>query len=87
MFDDLVSGQIPQKNVIHAPWEKLLDAFILMCAGGTAMSPCENIIRPDIALQQAFGRRFSASSSQIQDTLDACTPETVTDLQQANERV
>ena len=73
-----------KKKVFHTPWEKLIDTLALILAGGTAMSQLETLIRPDSAVQQAFGRWHSASSSQIQDTLDACTPETVSGLQQAN---
>lgn len=57
---------------------------MLIVAGGTAMSQFETLIRSDPAVQHAFGRWPSASSSQIQDTLTACTAQTVHDLQQAN---
>jgi hypothetical protein len=77
----------PKKKVIHAPWEKLLDAFMLIVAGGTAMSQFETLIRSDPAVQHAFGRWSSASSSQVQDTLDACTTKTVSDMQQANGQI
>jgi hypothetical protein len=60
---------------------------MLIFAGGTAMSQVETLIRPDRAVQQAFGRWQCASSSQIQDTLDACSAETVRGLQQANGQV
>lgn len=77
----------PKKKVVHAAWEKLLDALVLILAGGTAMNQIETILLPEKAVQVAFGRDQCAHSSGIQDTLDACTPETLKELQQANERL
>ncbi len=48
------------------------------------MNQVETILRPDKAVQLAFGRDQCAHSSIIQDTLDACTPETVSHLQHLN---
>lgn len=48
------------------------------------MSQIESLIRPDKAVQRAFGRRDCASSSEIQKFLDSCLPEAVSAFQQAN---
>jgi hypothetical protein len=78
---------LPKKKGIHAPWEKLLDTLMLILAGGTAMNQVETLLRPDKALQWSFGRQQCAHSSIIQETRDACTTETVSSLQAANERL
>jgi hypothetical protein len=56
-------------------------------AGGTAMNQIDTLVFPDTALQRAFGREHCAHSSVVQNTLDACTPDTVSHLQQANMRL
>lgn len=71
----------------YAPWEKLLEAFVLILAGGTAMNQIDTILRPDTAVQLAFGLTQCAHSSGVQRTLDACSFPTVASLQQANERL
>ena len=48
------------------------------------MNQMETILLPEKAVQVAFGRTACAHSSVVQNTLDACTSETVTGLQQAN---
>jgi hypothetical protein len=77
----------PKKKVVHAPWEKLIDTLALIFAGGTAMNQLETLIRPDHAVQLAFGRKHCAHSSEIQRLLTACTAETVTHLKEANRQV
>jgi len=56
-------------------------------AGGTAMTQIDTLIRPDKALQLAFGRWQCASSSEIQKSLDRCDSEAVSLLQAANRRL
>lgn len=76
-----------KKKIVSAPWEKLIDTLALILAGGTAMKQLDTIIRPDKAVQLAFGRDHCASSSEVQKLLDRCTSETVSQFQQANEQV
>jgi|SRR5579884_3767827 len=74
---------IPQKTVRYAPTDKLYDAFIALLAGAQGLVEINHRLRADPALQAAFGRRACAEQSVVQDTLDACTEETVGQLQQA----
>ena len=60
---------------------------MVIMAGGTAMTQADTLIRPDKALQMAFGRWQCASSSGIQRCLDRCSSESVSHLQQANRRL
>jgi hypothetical protein len=74
---------IAQKTVRYAPAEKLYDAFIALLAGAHGLVELNGCLRPDAALQAAFGRTGCAEQSVVQDTLDACTDETVSQLEAA----
>jgi hypothetical protein len=71
---------IAQKTITHTPTDKLYDAFITILAGAHGIVEVNTRLRSDAALQQAFGRNACADQSTIQDTLNACTPENVTEL-------
>src|SRR3954465_14228788 len=75
--------QIRQKTIKHTPADKLYDAFISLLAGAHGLVEINTRLRSDPALQKAFGRSACAEQSVVQETLDACTPENVTQLQHA----
>src|SRR5512136_1781524 len=75
--------QIKQKVREHEPLDKLLDCFINMLAGGAGLVEINLTVRPDIAVQRAFGRQTCAEQSTISDTLNACTPDNVQQLRSA----
>ncbi len=75
--------QIKQKVRHHRPLDKLLDCFINLLAGGAGLIEINRLVRPDVALQRAFGRQTCAEQSTISDTLNACTPENVHQLRTA----
>jgi hypothetical protein len=75
--------QIAQKTILHAPTDKLFDAFITILAGAHGIVEVNTRLRADLALQQAFGRSACADQSTIQDTLNACTAQNVTELTDA----
>jgi hypothetical protein len=68
---------IPQKQVKDHPMEKLYDLWIAMLAGLERTVELNSVLRADGALQRAFGRSRCAEQSVVQQTLDACTPETI----------
>ena len=74
---------IPQKTIKYPPVEKLYDALITILAGAHGLVEVNTRLRSDVALQRAFGRRACAEQSVVQDTLDASTATTVTQMQQA----
>jgi hypothetical protein len=76
-------AHIPQKTVRFTPSDKLYDAFIALLAGAQGLVEINGRLRPDPALQAAFGRCGCAEQSVVQDTLDACTEETVEQLEAA----
>ena len=75
--------RIPQKTVRYSPTDKLYDAFIALLAGAQGLVEINGRLRPDPALQAAFGRTACAEQSVVQDTLDACSDETVAQLEAA----
>src|SRR5437588_5991737 len=75
--------RLAQKTVKHSPIDKLYDAFISMLAGAHGLVEINTRLRSDPGLQRAFGRSCCAEQSVVQETLDACTAENVTQLQHA----
>ena len=75
--------KIAQKTVKYAPTEKLLDGYINILAGAHGTVEINKRVRPDRAVQAAFGRTGCAEQSVVQDTLDACTAENVEQMHQA----
>jgi hypothetical protein len=74
---------VAQKTVRYRPADQLYDAFIALLAGAQGRVEIKGRLRPDPALQAACGRTACAEQSVVQDTLDACTDETVTPLEPA----
>lgn len=74
---------IKQKVRQHQPLDKLLDCFINLLAGGAGLIDINRLVRPDVAVQRAFGRQTCAEQSTISDTLNACTAENVQQLRTA----
>jgi hypothetical protein len=75
--------KIKQKVLKHKPLEKLLDCLINILAGGTGLVETNTRVRPDRAVQRAFGRASCAEQSTISDTLNVCTSQNVQELRQA----
>jgi len=75
--------QIAQKTVKYTPPDKLLDAFISLLAGAQGLGEINKRVKADVGLQRAFGRTGCAEQSVVQETLDACTAENVTQMEQA----
>jgi hypothetical protein len=79
--------RIPQKTVKYTPADKLYDCFIGILAGAKGVADIERVLRADPALQVAFGRTACAEQSTLQDTLDACTPETTAQMEAAMDQL
>lgn len=74
---------IRQKVLRHRPLDKLLDCLINILAGGTGLVEINTRVRPDHALQLAFGRSACAEQSTVSETLNACTPDNVAQMRTA----
>ncbi len=78
---------IHQKSIRYRPLDKLLDGFIMMLAGGRGITGINTRVRPDAALQAAFGRDGCADQSTVSATFNACAAENVQQLRQAVETI
>ncbi len=79
--------QLPMRTVDYTPTAKLEDCLISMLAGCTAIQQINVRLRPDRILARAWRREQFAEQSTIADTLDACTAETIQQLQQVHLRL
>lgn len=75
--------KIKQKVRQHEPLDKLLDCLINILAGGGGVVEVNTRVRPDRALQAAFGRTSCAEQATISTTLNACSAENVAQLRAA----
>lgn len=75
--------RIKQKVRKYSANEKLLDCFITILAGGRGLYESNLRVRPDQAVQQAFGRSGCAEQSTISDTLNACQASDIQAMRQA----
>ena len=76
--------QIPQKTVKDSPMDKLMDLLITLLCGAHGIVQINTLLRADPGLQRAFGRLRCSEQSVAQETLNACTPENVQQMQQAS---
>jgi hypothetical protein len=79
--------KIKQKILQHRPTDKLKDAWISMLAGAKSLVELNTLVRPDKALQQAFGREDCADQSTVSETLNSCDEVNVKQMRQANKRI
>ncbi len=79
--------KIPQKTIRHTPLQKLTDAFVAILSGARGLVEINTRVRSDAALQRAFGRDGCAEQSVVQETLNACTPQTVTQMERAVDEI
>src|SRR5438874_1375978 len=75
--------RIAQKTVKHTPIDKVYDAFISRLSGAHGLVEINTRLRSDPTLQAAFGREACAEQSVVQETLDRCTAENVSQMEQA----
>lgn len=76
--------KIHQKQVRYAPTEKLYHGFVGILAGARSMVELNKQIRSDLGVQKAFGFQTGcAEQSVVQNTLDACSSENVTQMHAA----
>ena len=88
VFEPIHQGvSIDQKNVVYRPTDKLVFAAIGMLSGAQTVSEINTTVRPDTVLLNAFGYSRCADQSVIQQTLDAATETTVSELEAALNRI
>jgi len=79
--------KIKQKVMTHTPTDKLLDCLINILAGGEGVVEINPRVRPDRALQTAFGRTACADQSGVSATLNACSEATIMQMREALARI
>jgi hypothetical protein len=79
--------QIAQKTVKDQPIDKLYDGWIAILAGAHGLVEINSRLRAEPALQGAFGRSRCAEQSVVQQTLDACTPQNVQQMEEALDEI
>ena len=79
--------KIKQKTVKDSPMDKITDGLITILAGGKGLVEANKRVRPDGALQRAFGRERCAEQSVISQTFDACDEENVIQMAQAQRAI
>ena len=84
-FFDVLSEHalIKQKTIRPSTRGEIIDAFQGMLASARGLVEINTRLRSDTALQRASGRKECAEQSVVEETLDACTQESVAQLQQA----
>lgn len=76
---------LPIKTVSHAPSDKVLEALVLILAGGRATAQADLLLRPNCLLAQAWGQAQFAQQSTLSEALDAFDDSGLTHLQTAFE--
>ncbi len=85
VLDPLAEVTLPIKVITHTPTDKIIEALVLILAGGRATSQADLLLRPNLGLAQAWGQVQFAQQSTLADTLDAFEPCSVTQLRHAFE--
>ena len=76
---------LPIKSLFHQPGEKLIEALVLILAGGRATSQVDLLLRPNLSLARAWGQKQFAQQSTLADTLDAFDDSSIASLRAAFE--
>jgi len=81
----LLEVNLPIKTVDHTPGDKLVEALALILAGGRSTSQIDLLLRPNLALAQAWGQKQFSQQATLARTLDAFDAESIGSLRQAFE--
>ncbi|HEX9597516.1 MAG TPA: hypothetical protein VF982_11600 [Anaerolineales bacterium] len=73
VLEPLLHVKLPIKTLTHTPAEKLVEAVVLILAGGRATYQADRLLRPNLGLARAWGQAEFAQQSTLADTLDALT--------------
>ncbi len=76
---------LPMKTLTHSPGDKLIEALVLVLAGGRATAQADLLLRPNRGLAQAWGQSQFAQQSTLADTLDAFDETSLATLRTAAE--
>ena len=83
----LTSVALPIKTFDYEPADKVLEALVLILAGGRATYQIDLLLRPNCTLAQAWGQPQFAQQATVARTLDAFGDERVAQLRDAFELI
>ena len=78
---------LPIKTLDHSPVEKLIEAVVLILAGGRATSQADLLLRPNRWLARGWGQDQFAQQATLADTLDAFDQSSIASLRTAFEMI
>lgn len=87
LLEPLKDVDVPIKTVTHSPTDKIIEALVLILAGGRATNQIDLLLRPNRGLAQAWGQTQFAQQSTFADTLDAFSPASLAQLRCAFETI
>jgi hypothetical protein len=87
VLEPLNKVTLPIKTIDHSPGDKLIEALLLILAGGRATSQADLLLRPNRGLAHAWGQSQFAQQSTLADTLDAFDETSFDSLRNAFERI
>jgi hypothetical protein len=87
VLDPLRQVTLPIKAITHSPTDKIIEAIVLILAGGRATNQIDVLLRPNLGLAQAWGQAQFAQQSTFADTLDAFTADHLGQLRFAFETI
>jgi hypothetical protein len=85
VLEPLNKVTLPIKTIDHSPGDKLIEALVLILAGGRATSQVDLLLRPNRGLAHAWGQSQFAQQSTLADTLDAFDEASLDSLRSAFE--
>lgn len=86
-LDPLRQVTLPIKTIDHSPFEKIIEAIVLILAGGRATSQIDVLLRPNLGLAHSWGQAQFAEQSTFADTWDAFTADNLRQLRCAFETI
>jgi hypothetical protein len=78
---------VPIKTIEHSPTDKIIEALVLILAGGRATNQIDLLLRPNLGLAQSWGQTQFAQQSTLADALDAFTVDSLAQLRHAFETI
>lgn len=77
--------ELPIKTLTHTPYEKVIEALVLILAGGRSTAQIDLLLRPNRPLANAWGQGEFAQQATVADTLDAFDPAGIVSLRRSFE--
>jgi hypothetical protein len=87
VLDPLHKVELDIKTFAHRPVEKIIEALVLILAGGRATSQADLLLRPNPLLARGWGQEQFAQQATLARTLDSFHPESIASLRLSFETI